>query len=77
MKIVAVEPLNHFRLHLRFDDGVAGIADLGSLAGHGVFQIWQRPGVFEQVAITSVGALEWPEEVDLCPDALYFQVTGD
>lgn len=76
MKVTAVEPLHLFRLSLRFDDGVVGMVDLGHLAGHGVFQIWQWPGVFEQVAITPVGALEWPGEIDLCPDALYLQVTG-
>ena len=76
MKITDAKPLDQFRLHLRFDDGVTGVADLGHLAGRGVFQIWQRPGVFEQVVVTPVGAVEWPGEIDLCPDALYLQVTG-
>lgn len=76
MKITEAQPLDHFRLQLRFDDGASGIADLSHLAGRGVFDSWRKPGVFEQVSITQAGALEWPGEVDLCPDALYLQVTG-
>ncbi|HYR56987.1 MAG TPA: DUF2442 domain-containing protein [Chthoniobacteraceae bacterium] len=76
MKITDVEPLDRFRLRVRFDDGTSGVADLGHLAGRGVFQSWNEPGVFEQVSITPVGALEWPGEIDLCPDAVYLQVTG-
>ena len=76
MKISDVQLLERFRLRLRFDDGTSGIVDLNHLAGRGVFEAWQQPGVFEQVVITPVGALEWPGEIDLCPDALYLQVTG-
>lgn len=75
MKITDVQPLEHFRLNLRFDDGVSGIADVSHLAGRGVFRIWGQPGAFERVVITPVGALEWLGEFDLCPDALYLQVT--
>jgi len=35
--------------------------------GRGVFEAWQELGAFEQVAITPVGALEWPSEIDFCP----------
>jgi Protein of unknown function (DUF2442) len=34
------------------------------------------PGFFDRVRVTDLGAVEWPEEIDLCPDALYLQVTG-
>ena len=76
MKIADVQPLDHFRLQVRFDDGTFGAVDLSHLAGRGVFQAWQKPGVFEQVSITPAGALEWPGDIDLCPDAFYLQVTG-
>lgn len=76
MKITKAQPLDGFRVRLRFDDGTEGIADLSHLAGRGVFEAWRTDGVFDQVAVTSVGALEWPGEIDLCPDSLYLQVTG-
>jgi len=37
---------------------------------------WKQDGVFEQVRITELGALEWPGELDLCADALYLKLTG-
>lgn len=76
MKITAAKPLPNYRLELRFDDGVAGVVDLSTLVGRGVFVAWNTPGVFEQVTITDRGAVAWPGELDLCPDALYLQATG-
>ena len=65
-----------FRLFLKFNDGVSGTVDLSSFAGRGVFTSWLNEGFFEKVRITDVGALEWPGELDLCPDSLYLQITG-
>jgi hypothetical protein len=76
MEIVEVKPLDGFRLFLKFNDGVSGAVDLSSLAGRGVFAAWLNEGFFEKVRITDVGALEWPGELDLCPDSLYLQLTG-
>ena len=76
MKIVAAIPLAHFHVSLRFDNGATGTVDLSHLAGHGVFHAWQQEGVFEQLSISPVGALQWPGDLDLCPDALYLQMTG-
>jgi hypothetical protein len=76
MEIVEVKPLGGFRLFLKFNDGVSGTVDLSSFAGRGVFTSWLNEGFFEKVRITDVGALEWPGELDLCPDSLYLQITG-
>lgn len=76
MKITEVRPSENYKLFLRFDDGVSGIVDLRDMTGHGVFESWNRDGVFEQVQVTKFGALEWPGEIDLCPDALYLRLTG-
>jgi len=76
MKIIEVTPLQEFQLFLRFEDGSAGVVDLASYAGRGVFSAWLQPGLFSAVRITEAGALEWPGEIDLCPDALYLQLTG-
>ncbi len=76
MKITAAKPLENYKLFLRFDDGVSGTVDLGDIAGRGVFGAWKRDGMFEQVRITELGALEWPGELDLCADALYLKLTS-
>jgi hypothetical protein len=76
MRITEAKPLDRFRVSLRFDNGASGTVDLSSLAGRGVFRAWLEEGVFEQLSISPVGALQWPGELDLCPDALYLQLTG-
>jgi hypothetical protein len=75
-KITATKALDGFRLWLRFSDGLEGIADLSDLAGRGVFAAWNTPGTFAKVVVTDSGAVAWPDEIDLCPDALYLRVTG-
>jgi len=76
MRITEAQAMDDFRVSLRFDDGVLGVVDLSHLAGRGVFQAWLLDRVFEQVFISPVGALQWPGDIDLCPDSLYRQVTG-
>lgn len=74
--LVSLEPLEDFRLRLRYSDGVTGEVDLSHLAGQGVFRGWREPGVFEAVKISSHGSIAWPEEIELCPDSLYLQLTS-
>jgi hypothetical protein len=50
--------------------------DLSDFAGRGVFAAWLRDGAFEQLSIGPGGALQWPGDLDLCPDALYLRLTG-
>ena len=76
MRITHAKPLDHFRVSLCFDNGASGIVDLSHLAGCGVFRTWLQDGAFEQLFISPVGALEWPGEIDLCPDSLYMQMVG-
>ena len=76
MKITEAKPTDRFRVFLRFDDGASGTVDLSHLAGRGVFQAWLQGGVFEQLSISPIGALQWPGDLDLCPDSLYLQMTG-
>ncbi len=76
MNITHVKPLPGYRLELRFDNGESGVVDLSEFVGCGVCAAWAQPGVFEQVTVTSEGAVEWPGEIDFCPDALYLRMTG-
>ena len=71
-----VHPRAGYRIWLRYADGVAGEIDLSHLSGKGVFKIWDEPGYFERVHITPHRAIAWVDDIDLCADALYLELTG-
>ena len=75
-RISSFKVLNNYRVWLRFDDGAEGTVDLSRLVGQGVFAAWRDYAFFRQAFLAGQGALTWPGEVDLCPDALYLEVTG-
>ena len=72
----SVRPLAGYRLWLRYDDGVEGEADLSRFVGKGVFARWQEPETFESVHIGEDGQIAWDDEIDMCADALYLEITG-
>ena len=72
-----VEPREGFRIWLHYADGVAGEVDLSHLSGRGVFEAWKDRAFFESVHLSETGAIEWGADIDLCPDALYLQLTGE
>jgi hypothetical protein len=76
MKITHAKALPGYRLELHFDNDESGVVDLTEFVGRGVFAAWEVPGVFEQVGVTGEGAVEWPGEIDMCPDMLYLRMTG-
>lgn len=76
-KLCEILPLPGLRLFLRYEDGVEGEVDVSDMAGKGVFTLWDDPKIFGQVAISpESGAPTWPGEIDICPDALYWELTG-
>jgi hypothetical protein len=75
-KVVEVRPLHDYRIWLRFSEGSQGEVDLSDLAGRGVFAAWADRKVFTAVRVEKGGGIEWPEEIDMCPDALYLRLTG-
>lgn len=75
-KIVQVRPLGSYRIWLRFSDGAQGEVDLSDLAGRGVFAAWADRNGFRAVRVEEGGGIEWPGEIDVCPDALYLRLTG-
>lgn len=76
LQLIEVTPLSGYRLHLRYADGVTGDVDLSSLVGKGVFRLWNDPAAFLQVFLGTGGELHWSDEVDLCADARYMDLTG-
>jgi hypothetical protein len=75
-RVVEVAPRAGFHIWARFDDEPAGTIDVSDLADRGVFTGWRDRRVFESVHVTDGGAVEWPADMDLCPDAPYLRLTG-
>ena len=65
-----------YKLYVRYEDGVEGEVDLSHLVGRGVFALWNDPRAFERVSIGPGGEIRWSDEIDLCSDAIYMQITG-
>ena len=76
LRPVAVEAREGRRIWLRYSDGAAGEVDLSDMTGKGVFKAWDEPGCFEQVHIAPHRAIAWSDDLELCPDALYMELTG-
>ena len=73
---VSVKALPNYRIHIRFSDGSEGDVDLSDLAGRGVFEAWKDYAAFEQVHIGAGRQIQWSDEIELCPDAVYMRLTG-
>lgn len=75
-RVTTVEALPGFRLHVRFVDGTEGTMDLTALihsAGAGVFAALSDPSLFNE-AFVNHGAVTWPGDIDLAPDAMYAEI---
>lgn len=76
-QITQVTVAGHLRLALTFADGVAGEIDFSAEPRSGVLKAWDDPDFFTQVTIGDRGrSLVWPDEIDLCADSLWLEVTG-
>lgn len=75
--ITAVQPLQDYRLHLVFEDGVEGVVNLKDLVQFtGVFEPLLNHQYFETVQVDAdLGTVCWKNGADLDPVVLYAAVT--
>src|SRR5438093_4832587 len=73
---VTVEPLSGYRLRVRYADGVEGIIDLSDQVGRGVFAPLRDEALFRNVQIGDRGQIAWSDDLDICPDSAYLEITG-
>ena len=76
IRVMEVQPRNSYRIWLRYSDGAAGEVDLSDMAGRGVFEAWRDRTFFERVHVSPYGSIAWTDDVELCEDALYLELTG-
>ena len=72
-EVVAVRPLPGFQLDVEFADGTLGRFDLSDFIhadDAGVFVALRDADLFNRVLV-DYGAVTWPGELDLAPDAMY------
>lgn len=75
-KIVKLKVLSNYKIWIKFNDNTEGTIDLSNLVGKGVFSLWNDYEEFKKVTIGDIGELRWEDDIDLCPDSLYLQLTG-
>ena len=70
MQIREVSPSPDFCLSLTFSNGERRRFDVRPYLDKGVFRELRDFSRFSQVRVVA-GTVEWPGEIDLCPDTLY------
>jgi len=73
--VVEVKPEPHYCLFVRFKAGATGCVRLRPEELTGVLAPLRDERFFKQVFI-DYGAVAWPGEIDLAPDAMYAQVAS-
>jgi hypothetical protein len=72
-RVAHVEALPGFRLRVRFNDSAEGIVELADFinsADAGVFAALCDEAVLSQAKVV-LGAVTWPGDLDLAPDAMH------
>ena len=71
--VVDVQPVSPMALKVRFADGTAGKVRFEASHLTGVFEALKDPIVFAQARVKA-GAVTWPGDLDLAPDAMYAEI---
>lgn len=72
-RVASVSHLPGYRLRVRFNDGTEGVVSMGGFINSpeaGVFEVLRDEALFAQVTLR-LGAVTWPGDLDLAPDAMY------
>jgi hypothetical protein len=70
--VTHVEPLEAYRLRLRFDDGSERIVDLGDVLWGPMAEPLRNPEYFRRVRVDEeLRTVVWPNGFDLDPDVLH------
>ncbi len=68
--VIDVQPTASLALRVQFADGTVGRVQFEPSHLTGVFEVLKDPMLFQQAYVKD-GAVTWPGEIDLAPDAMY------
>lgn len=74
--VVDVKSIAPLALRVQFSDGTVGKVRFEQSHLTGVFKALKDPVVFQQAYIEG-GAVTWPGDIDLAPDAMYRAIKKD
>lgn len=75
-RLAKVDPLEDYQLKVEFIDGTHGFVKMKQLImsqNAGIFARLSDVSKFKQVYL-DYGAVTWPDEIDLAPDAMYHAI---
>jgi hypothetical protein len=73
-KLSEAVPLDGYKVHLRFADGLAADVDLSYLLDFGgVFEPLRDVKYFQRLVVDG-STISWPNEADIAPETLYDHV---
>ena len=75
-KVTHVETKPQFTLAVTFDDGTHGEISIEDRLFGPMFEPLKDPELFAQAQVDEFGAICWPNDADLAPDALYRKITA-
>lgn len=77
LHVVDLRVLQDFRIWLRFNDGIEGIADLAQSLDGAVFEPLRDPAVFANARLDpELQTVAWANGADLAPEYLHALVTA-
>lgn len=71
-----VTALTGYKIRVDYVDGVSGVVDLSDSVGRGVFAPLKAEAFFKKVHLGDHGQIAWSDEIEICPDAAYLEITG-
>jgi len=75
-RVISVEAKPNFILAVTFDDGTNGEVCLADRLFGPMFEPLKDPEFFAKARVDEFGAVCWPNDADLAPDALYRQIAA-
>jgi len=71
VRLISITARPGYRLFLTYQDGTSGEIDLSQDVRKGVFSVLRDSSFFETVHIGSHGQIQWTEDLEICPEAVY------
>lgn len=77
--VVSASYRGEYRIEVVFEDGANGIVDFSKyLSKGGVFDKFKNMDFFKSFQINEeLGVLTWENEIDIAPETLYAEATGE